>query len=190
MKALQMDIHPLTPDRWADFETLFGSRGAYGGCWCMWWRTTRKEFEANQGEKNRLALKALVDGGSVPGLIGYVEGEPAVWCALGPREDFPSIGRSRILKPIDEKPVWSLPCLFVGKGFRGRGLAETMICGAVDYAHAQGGRVIEAYPTVPRNGKLPPVSSFMGFPEIFARAGFVECARPSNARMIMRHVMD
>jgi len=21
-------IHPLTPDRWADFETLFGPRGA------------------------------------------------------------------------------------------------------------------------------------------------------------------
>ena len=55
---------------------------------------------------------------------------------------------------------------------------------------AQGGRVIEAYPTVPRNGKLPPVSSFMGFPEIFARAGFVECARPSDARMIMRHFME
>ena len=184
-----LDIHPLTPARWNDFETLFGERGAYGGCWCMWWRCTRKEFEANQGEKNRLALKALVDGGSIPGLLGYAAGEPAVWCALGPREDFPSIGRSRVLKPVDDAPVWSLPCLFVGKGFRGQGLAEVMIRGAVDYVRSQGGRIIEAYPTAPRGGKLPPVSSFMGFPEIFARAGFVEVARPSDARMIMRHVI-
>ena len=121
MRGAKLDIHPLTPGRWDDFETLFGERGAYGGCWCMWWRCTRKEFEANQGEKNRKALKSLVDGGSVPGLIGYVESKPAVWCALGPREDFPSIGRSRILKPIDDVPTWSLPCLFVGQGFRGQG---------------------------------------------------------------------
>jgi hypothetical protein len=46
-----MEIHPLTPDRWDDFEELFGSRGAYGGCWCMWWRTTRKEFEAFKGDE-------------------------------------------------------------------------------------------------------------------------------------------
>lgn len=189
MNQLNVGIHPLVPGRWDDFETLFGTRGAYGGCWCMWWRCTRKEFEANQGENNRKALKALVDGGSVPGLIGYVESKPAVWCALGPREDFPSIGRSRILKPIDDVPTWSLPCLFVGKGFRGKGLAEKMIQGAVDYVRAQGGRMIEAYPTVPRGGKLPPVSSFMGFPEIFARAGFTEVARPSDARMIMRRII-
>jgi len=189
MSGPKLDIHPLTPERWDDFENLFGERGAYGGCWCMWWRTTRKEFEANQGEKNRLALKTLVDGGAVPGLLGYVEGAPAVWCALGPREDFPSIGRSRVLKPVDETPVWSLPCLFVGREFRGRGLAELMILGALDYVRARGGRVVEAYPTVPRGTRLPPVSSFMGFPEVFARAGFVEVARPSDARMIMRNAI-
>jgi GNAT superfamily N-acetyltransferase len=185
-----MEIQPLTPRRWRDFERLFGERGAYGGCWCMWWRTSRKEFEANQGEGNRRAMKALVAGGLVPGLIGYVDGEPAAWCALGPREDFASIGRSRVLKKIDDQPVWSLPCLFVGKGFRGRNLAAAMIGGAVDYVRARGGRVLEAYPTVPRRGKLPPVSSFMGFPDLFARAGFKECARPSAARMIMRRVID
>jgi len=77
----------------------------------------------------------------------------------------------------------------VGKDFRGRGLAEVMIRGAVDHVRGQGGRMVEAYPTVPRDGKLPPVSSFMGFPEIFVRAGFVEVARPSDARMIMRRVI-
>jgi GNAT superfamily N-acetyltransferase len=185
-----LEVHPLTKKRWPDFETLFGPRGAYGGCWCMWWRTSRKEFADCQGEKNRLAMKALVDGGTVPGLIGYVDGRPAAWCALGPRDDFESINRSRVLKKLDDTPVWSLPCLFVGKDFRGRNLTEAMIRAAVDYVRRQGGKVVEAYPTVPRQGKLPPVSSFMGFPDVFARAGFVECARPSEARMIMRRVID
>jgi hypothetical protein len=189
VKAKDMEIHPLTPGRWTDFEELFGPRGAYGGCWCMWWRTTRKEFEECQGDKNRQAMKELVEAGHVPGLIGYVEDQPAAWCALGPRDDFSSINRSRVLKKLDDTPVWSLPCLFVGKGFRGQNLAEGMIRGAVEYVRKQGGRMIEAYPTVPRKGKLPPVSSFMGFPDVFARVGFVECARPSEARMIMRCVV-
>ena len=181
-----METRPLTPENWPDLENLFGPRGAYAGCWCMWWRKSRKEFEECQGEGNRDALKALVDAGRIPGLIGYVDGIPAAWCALGPRDDFASIERSRVLKRLDDAPVWSLPCLFVGKEFRGQGLSEAMIRGAIEYVRSQGGTVIEAYPTVPRKGKLPPVSSFMGVPEVFARAGFVEAARPSEARMIMR----
>ena len=38
-------IHPLTPDRWDDLEALFGPRGAYGGCWCMFWRVSRAQSE-------------------------------------------------------------------------------------------------------------------------------------------------
>ena len=162
-----MEIHPLTPDRWNDFEALFGERGAYGGCWCMWWRTTRKEFEACQGEKNRLAMKALVDGGAVPGLIGYCEGNPAAWCALGPRDDFPSINRSRVLKKLDDTPVWSLPCLFVGKEFRGRGLVEEMIRGAMKYVGSQGGQVIEAYPDGAAQRQVAARIQFHGFSRCF-----------------------
>jgi len=185
-----IDYAPLTSDRWTDLEELFGPRGAYAGCWCMWWRTTRKEFEKCQGDKNREALKSLVDKGQVPGIIGYADGRPAAWCAICPRDDFPSINRSRVLKALDDTPVWSLPCLFVGKDYRGRGLSLAMIEAAVDYVKNQGGRVVEAYPTVPRGGKLPPVSSFMGFPAVFEKAGFTEASRPSEARMIMRRVID
>lgn len=185
---------PLTAETWNDLEDLFGPRGAYAGCWCMWWRSTRKEFEQGQGDGNKAALKQLVDSGKVPGIIGYAQGRPAAWCAICPRDDFPSIGRSRILKPIDDQPVWSLPCLFVGKDFRGQGLSLAMIEAACDYVKKQGGRIVEAYPTVPRDvsgsGKLPPVSSFMGFPGVFAKAGFTETARPSEARMIMRLVIE
>ena len=86
--------------------------------------------------------------------------------------------------------MWSLPCLFVGKEVRGLDLSLAMIQAAVDYVKKQGGGIVEAYPTVPRGRKLPPVSSFMGFPAVFEKAGFTEVARPSEARMIMRRTID
>jgi len=187
---LSLDFNPLTPERWVDFEHLFGSRGAYGGCWCMWWRLTRREFEAQQGEGNRLAMKAIVDAGEVPGILAYAGEEPVGWCSVAPRERFASLERSRVLKRLDDEAVWSLVCFFVAKGWRGRGVAEQLIHGAVAYVRQQGGRIVEAYPTVPRATTLPPVSSYMGIPAMFERVGFVECARPSKARMVMRYIMD
>ena len=75
---------------------LFGERGAYGGCWCMWWRLSRAEFQAGQGERNRRALHGIVGGGDVPGILAYEGDEPVGWCGVAPRESFPSIGRSRV----------------------------------------------------------------------------------------------
>ncbi len=71
---IKMKFVPLTKDRWSDFETLFGERGACGGCWCMLWRLTRKEFESQKGEGNRQAMQAIVDSGEIPGDPGYFPG--------------------------------------------------------------------------------------------------------------------
>jgi len=30
-KNSKLEFHPLTPERWRDFEALFGERGACGG---------------------------------------------------------------------------------------------------------------------------------------------------------------
>src|SRR5436305_13504905 len=98
------DFHPLTIDRWPDFETLFGERGACGGCWCMLWRLSRSEFEQNKGAANRAAMKALVDAGEVPGILGYVRNDPVAWCAVAPRPAYPALDPSRILKKIDDSP--------------------------------------------------------------------------------------
>jgi len=183
-------VHPLTPDRWDDFERFFGPHGAYGGCWCMWWRTTRKEFEAQKGEGNRTAMKAIVDSGRVPGLLAYVEGEPAAWCSVAPRSEFGSLNRSHVLKPLDDRPVWSIVCFYVAKAHRRQGLLVALISAAVDYVCAQGGTTVEAYPSIPRSGDVTPVTSFMGFPAVFEQAGFVEVARPSKSKCIMRYRIE
>jgi GNAT superfamily N-acetyltransferase len=182
-------IHPLTPGRWEDFVRLFGKHGACGGCWCMWWRESRAEFEKKQGAGNRRAMKRIVDSGGVPGILAYAAGEPAGWISVAPREKYPSLERSRTLKRIDERKVWSIVCFFVGREYRGKGIALPLIRAAVAYAKRKGAKVVEAYPTLPGKDRLAPVSVYMGVPSVFKRAGFVECARPSKRKAIMRYII-
>lgn len=184
------EFHPLTKDRWFDFVTLFGKRGAYGGCWCMWWRETRTEFDRNQGDGNRDRMKKIVSSGMVPGILAYVDGQPAGWCSVAPRQDYSSLNRSRILKPIDDEPVWSIVCFFVGKPFRGQSLSEMLISAAIKFVADNGGSILEAYPTMPRGRRLPTISTFMGFPSVFEKVGFVQVAWPSDARAIMRYYIN
>ena len=47
----------------------------------------------------------------------------------------------------------------------------------------------EAYPTLPRDRELAPVSSFMGIPQSFVDEGFIEVARPSASRVVLRRII-
>lgn len=186
MKAA-LSCHPLTPERWEDFETLFGQNGACGGCWCMLWRLPRKEFEARKGAGNRTAMKALVESGVEPGLLAYADGKAVGWCALSPRSEYPALERSRILKPVDEQPVWSVACLFVHRRFRRQGVATELLKSAVRYAHEHGAGILEGYPVEPRGEKpIPAAFAWTGVPSAFTTAGFREVARRSETRPIMR----
>jgi GNAT superfamily N-acetyltransferase len=182
-------FRPLTPARWDDFVKLFGRHGAYAGCWCMWWRESRAEFEKNLGAGNRRAMRSIVAAGGVPGILAYAAGEPAGWISVAPREDFPSLERSRNLKRIDDRPVWSIVCFFVDRDYRGLGIAVPLIRAAVAYAARKGAKIVEAYPTLPQTGRAADPSIYMGIPAMFERAGFVECARPTERKRIMRYVI-
>ncbi len=185
-----VEFHALTGDRWSDFEELFGKRGACGGCWCMWWRVTRREFEKQQGEGNREAMKAIVNSGKVPGILAYSGDKAIAWCSVAPRENYSSLNRSPVLKRFDDAPVWSIVCFFVAKSHRNRGMTRELIRAAVEYVRTQGGNVVEAYPTQPKSGQLSPFSSYMGVPSMFEKLGFVECARPSKSKVILRYSIE
>jgi GNAT superfamily N-acetyltransferase len=183
-------IKPLIPDIWQDFEQLFGPKGAVGGCWCMWWRISRREFEKGQYSGNHEAMKTLVGSGTIPGLIAYHSDVPCGWCSVAPREHYESLERSRVLKRIDDEEVWSIVCFFINRKFRGAGLGKKLIHGTIEFVKANGGKIIEAYPTLTREKQLPPVSSFMGIPKIFEQIGFREVHRPSASKVIMRYYIE
>jgi GNAT superfamily N-acetyltransferase len=183
------DLHfkPVTSAQWKDFQKLFGSRGACGGCWCMWWRMKRSEFDKQKGEGNKKSMKTIIDRGEIPGLIAYVEDEPVGWCSVAPRETFQVLDRSRILKRVDEKPVWSIVCFFVSKPYRRKGISLSLIKAAVDYAGEQGASIVEGYPIDPKKGNSPDVFAYTGLFSAFKKAGFVEVCRRSETRPIMRY---
>ncbi len=183
------DWRPVTPDTWPDLEHLFGPKGAVGGCWCMLWRMSRADHDAGKGEGNRLALKALVDKPCCPGVLVYRDGEPVGWCSVAPRETFQGLARSRILKPVDDLPVWSISCLFIPRRLRGEGIADELVGAAVAHVAANGGSIIEAYPVEPKSDAMPAVFAWTGFRATFDRAGFVEVARRSPTRPIMRRIL-
>jgi hypothetical protein len=54
----RIEVRPAGSDRWEDVERALGPRGAYGGCWCMFFRLTGREFEACAGAPNRESLRA------------------------------------------------------------------------------------------------------------------------------------
>jgi GNAT superfamily N-acetyltransferase len=186
----ELIFHPVTPNCWQDFETLFGPRGAMGGCWCMWWRIKRKEFEVNKNEDNKAAMKEIVDSGKVPGLLVYDKGDPVGWVSIAPREDFPVLGRSPILKPVDNLPVWSIVCFVVRKDYKRQGMSGRLIQAAVDYAASQGATIVEGYPIDPKKSAVPDIYSFTGFLSTFKAAGFVEVARRSERKPIVRLDLD
>lgn len=184
--VIELTIAPLSCDRWDDFEQLFGTRGACGGCWCMYPRLSHQEFEAGKGEPNRRAMWKLVDSGRVPGLIGYADGQPIAWCSIEQRATLATLARSRILAPLDEVPVWSIVCLFVSRQWRRRGVSVQMIEGAVAYAASRGAVCVEAYPVEPKKTAVPPAFAWTGLAAAYLHAGFSEVARRSATRPIMR----
>lgn len=183
-------FEPLTPDRWGDLETLFGARGACGGCWCMAWRLAPKAFRAGKGEGNRDALRMLVQKGPPPGVLAYAGSEPVGWCAVAPRSNYPRLSASKVLAPVDEAPVWSVSCLFVTRPHRRKGLSTLLVRSATEFAFSQGASVVEGYPTDAQGKDQPAPFVWTGLPSAFVKAGFVEVARRSAARPIVRRMAE
>jgi GNAT superfamily N-acetyltransferase len=182
---MTFEVQPVTKARWPDLVALF-DRPVVRTCFCMFYRKTGGG--TGVGRQNRRAMKALVDGGAVPGLIGYEDGVPVAWVSLGPREDYPKLRRSSVMKPVDERPVWSIVCFFVDRSARGRGLSARMLRAAVEYARSRGARLLEAYP-VDADERIDPGSMFFGAKSMYDRAGFREVARRTPARPVVRKAL-
>jgi GNAT superfamily N-acetyltransferase len=188
-KAAGLSFAPATPDRWGDLERLFGPSGAMAGCWCMWWRLSRAEFKKGAGAGNRRAFKRIVERGAAPGIIAYEGGEPVGWCAVAPKAEFTSLDRSRT-KRIGDAPTdpatWAVPCFFIPRRHRGKGLSGALLKAAVAFARKRGAKAVEGYPIDAAGKKAMDFTSFMGTAPVFRRCGFKEAARPVPNRPIMR----
>lgn len=186
MAAGQIAVHPATAERFDDFTAVMTPKGGSGGCWCMLWRLHAKGFAAGKGNGHRDAMRRVFESGTAPGVLAYLDGVPVGWCSVAPRSAFPRLETSRILKPVDDAEVWSVSCLLVAKGARRQGVSVALLEGAAGFVGAQGGSIVEGYPVEPEVESYPAVYAWTGTAAAFRRAGFVEVARRSATRPIMR----
>ena len=188
---MKLTVYPLTPDRWPDLEAIFMARGcsAARGCWCMCYRRSGARDPLPAGmtrvKANRADLKALVDAGRPPGLIGYRGKTPVGWISLGPREDYAKLARSVVMKPVDDKPVWSVICFVVPAEYRGQGIAHALLQGALRHAKKQGATLLEAYP-VDKSRRSQDDGMWFGAKSMYDKAGFAEVARRKPRRPVVR----
>jgi GNAT superfamily N-acetyltransferase len=184
-------VHPATPERWPDIEAIFKAKGCSvaRGCWCMYYRKSGSRGPLPPGitnaQANRAELKALVDAGPPPGLIGYRGSVPIGWVSIGPRVQYAKLERSPVMKPVDDRPVWSVICFVVPAEHRGQGIAQALLDGAIAYAKEQGATLIEAYP-VDKSARSKDDQMWFGAKSMYDGTGFKEVARRKPWRPIVR----
>lgn len=159
------------------------------GCWCMFYRRSGAQPPLPTGisraERNRRGLKALVDCGKAPGLVAYRGKAPIGWVTLAPRGEFAKLKRSPVMKPVDDRPVWSVICFVVPSEHRRQGIASALLRGAIAHARRNGASLVEAYPVDKRNRSRDDAMWF-GAKSMYDRAGFREVARRKPTRPVVR----
>ena len=190
-----LDIQPLTRGRLPDLAALFGQGGDPKWCWCSFFRVRNVDFRTATPASNRRVLEQAVEStaavGRAPGLLAYRGSDVVGWVSLGPREDYERLEHSRVLAPVDDRPVWSIVCFVVARRARGQGIASALLDAAVAYARAHGATLLEAYPVETDGGRVPAAHAFKGTVGMFDRAGFEvverrQANRASTPRPIVR----
>jgi hypothetical protein len=176
-------FHPVKPARLPDLARFMQKHGKFRYCACMRWRMRSTDFSRATKDGRVEALEALVREGTPIGVLAYLEQEPVGWCSVAPRETHAGLERYRALPRIDDAPVWSVVCFFVSARVRRGGATRGLLKAAVDYAAAQGAKIIEGYPVEP----CARLYTYMGSPATFRAAGFQDVTPPGQPRAVMRY---
>jgi GNAT superfamily N-acetyltransferase len=181
-------VRPVDDSTWGDLETVFGTRGDAAGCWCQWFKVPGRQRDELSVEDAHDRLHDQVRAGS-PGVLAWVDGDPAGWSAVEPYTAYPNLARSPITRRQEGDPAdpWAVTCFVVRLDYRRRGLARELLRGAVEHARTQGGTVIEGYPVDPEvRPSLTSAERYHGTVSLFRDGGFEVVRRPSATRAIMR----
>lgn len=154
----------------------------------MYFRLPARDYrEGTKNGINKERMRKAVSSGSPAGIMAFMDDKAIAWAAFAPRADFSRFERSRVHKPIDDARVWSIPCLFVDRKYRKRGISVALLEGVIEYARANGIDVLEAYPVIPTDGKLPDTFAYYGLYTAFEKAGFRIVDQTSKNRPMVRY---
>ena len=173
---MAVEVHPAGADRFDDVATMLGPKKPTSSvCWCLSHRLDSRTNRELVGPARGEHMRMLCSQDVAPGVLAYADGEVVGWAAVAPRAELP-FARSTKIPHVDDLPVWSVWCVRVRPGHRGRGYALPLLEGAVDYARRQGAPAVEGYPVDNQGQKVDLTMAYVGTLELFERAGFHRAA--------------
>ena len=186
--------HPVTPDRFEDFADVINPNRRETHCWCLSHRLRAPEIEERGHGSREQAMRSLCAEQYPPGVITYLDGVPVGWCNIGPRADIPRLAGSKLIRPVDDVPVWSIVCVVVRGGHRKKGVSAQLIEGAVAYAAQNGAPAVEAHPVDPP-GRMDTTMAFVGTKAMFEKVGFrvigeTDAKASKLPRLVMRRDIE
>lgn len=190
-------VVPANEASWEDLQTIFGTRGDPHHCQCQRYKIGRYEWTPPPLEERAHHLHEETECGdpdatTTSGLVAYLDGEPAGWCAVEPRTAFPRLSTTRVpwtgrTEDKSDAGIWAVTCFVTRTGFRRRGVSRALAAATVDFTRERGARALEAYPMITHPGQdITWGELFVGSRSIFAAAGFTEVNRPTSRRVVMR----
>lgn len=177
MNTTDITTQLATPALWDDVQHALTGGGDGGSCQCAWWTLTNADYSSTSADQRRDRLQAEIDTGPPPGIIAYIDGQPAGWARVGPRTTHARLARTRNIaattpEPLDDPDVWAVNCFVVRREHRGEGVASALLDAAIDHARASGARLLEGYPTDTSTGTHRTNELFTGTLATFLAAGF------------------
>jgi GNAT superfamily N-acetyltransferase len=193
----EIRVVPANEASWDDLQAVMGRHGEASRCQCQWFKIRDKDWQSVPVAERSVRLRAQTGCGSpdtrsTSGLIAYLGGEPAGWCAVEPRTAYVRLLRMRVpwaarTEDKNDDAVWAVTCFVTRTGFRRRGISRALARAAVDFARERGARAIEGYPMITQPGQeFSWGELYVGSRSIFAEAGFTEVSRPTLRRVVMR----
>lgn len=189
-ETVHWEVLPVTEQRFEDFATVVNPTGREKHCWCLSHRLGAKDIDELGAGDRVQAMRALSAEPIAPGVVAYRDGMPVGWCSISPRAQIPLLERSKLIRPVDDVPVWSIICVVVRSGFRRQGVTTHMLEGALDYAKQLGAPAVEAYPVDPE-GRMDLTMAFVGTRKMFESVGFevkgvTDAVASRMPRLVMR----
>jgi GNAT superfamily N-acetyltransferase len=191
-------VVPANEASWDDVQAVFGTRGDSARCQCQRYRTTGMRWQEVPREEYAARLRDQTNAGDpdaahTTGLVAYLGGEPAGWCAVAPRRDYerlrtmPVPWQGRAGEDKDDPGVWAVTCLLTRAGYRRRGVSGALAAASTGFARDRGARALEAYPIIPKPGQdITWGEEHVGLHSVFVAAGFRQVSHPTLRRAVMR----
>lgn len=182
--------HPVTTDRFDDFADVINPHRRSTHCWCLSHRLRVRDIDELGSGSREEAARALAREPGGFGVLTYRDDVPVGWCHIAPRAEVPRLVASKLIRPIDDLPVWSIICVVVRSGQRKQGVTQHLIEGAVSYAASRGAPAVETYPVDPQ-GRMDLTMAFVGTRSMFERCGFAvvgetDAKASKMPRLVMR----